>query len=101
MVGDRLWIRGIESGGLIEPRRRDERGMPKATGAQPELGVGRGRDSGGRPAGKIEVGEVRANKNGIGNEGDDALRLFGPAAGPVALRRRPRRCGDPRSESGK
>ena len=56
-VWDRLWIRGIETGGLIKP----------------ELGLGWG--AGGtqerRPAGKIEVGQDRADGKGIGSEGDD------------------------------
>ena len=58
--GDRLWIGGIESGGLIEA----------------EVGLGRG--AGGtqqrRPAGKIEIGENGAYGNGTRNEGDDAHR---------------------------
>ena len=55
---DRLRIRGIESGGLIEP----EFG----------LGWGAGGTQGRRPTGKIEVREDRTNGNG--NEGDDAHR---------------------------
>ena len=56
-VGDRFRIRGIESGGLIEP----------------EVGLGRGAGRGQerRPAGKIEVGEDGTNGNGISDEGDD------------------------------
>ena len=50
---DRLWIRGIESGGLIEPDLG--------------LGWGAGGTEGRRPTGKIEVGEDGANGNGIGN----------------------------------
>ena len=58
--GDRVGIRGIESGGLIEP----EVGLWwGASGTQER-----------RPTGKIEVGEDGSNGNGIGDEGDDAHR---------------------------
>ena len=59
-VGDRLWVSGIESGGLIEP----EVGLGWGTGGTQQR----------KPAGKIEVGEDGANGNGIGDEGDDAHR---------------------------
>jgi hypothetical protein len=58
--GDRLRIRGIESGGLIER----EFGLGWSAGGSQER----------RPARKIEVGEDRANGNGVRNEGDDAHR---------------------------
>ena len=57
---DRLRIRGIESGGLIEP----EVGLGWGTGGTQQR----------RPAGKIEVDEDGAYGNGIGDEGDDAHR---------------------------
>ena len=57
-LGDRFRIRGIESGGLIEP--------------EVGLGWGAGGTQERRQTGKIEVGENGANGNGIGDEGDDA-----------------------------
>ena len=55
--GDRLRIRRIEFGGLIEP--------------EVSLGWGAGGTQQRRPAGKIEVGENGVDGNGIGDEGDD------------------------------
>jgi len=56
-LGDRVGIRGIESGGLIE--------------AEVGLWWGAGGTQQRRPAGKIEVGENGVDGNGIGDEGDD------------------------------
>jgi hypothetical protein len=58
--GDRLRIRGIEFGGLIEP--------------EVSLWWGAGGTQQRRPAGKIEIGENGAYGNGIRNEGDDSHR---------------------------
>ncbi len=57
-LGDRLRIRGIEPGGLIE--------------AQVGLGWGAGRRQWRGSGGEMEMRENRANGKGIGNEGDDA-----------------------------
>jgi hypothetical protein len=55
--GDRLRIRGIEFGGLIE--------------REVSLGWGAGGTQQRRPAGKIEVGENGVDGIGIGDEGDN------------------------------
>ncbi len=59
-LGNGFWIGGVEMAGLVESEFR--------------LGWGAGGGHARRPTGKIEVGEDRANGNGIRNEGDDADR---------------------------
>ncbi len=60
-LGDRFRIRGIESGGLIEP----EVGLGWGAGGTQERGS----------AGKIEVSENGGDGYGIANESDDAHRF--------------------------
>ena len=60
-IGDRLRVRGIESGGLIE--------------RELALGWGAGGTQGRGSAGKIEVSENGADGYGIAHESDDAYRF--------------------------